>query len=75
MFTTLDKSSEKSFYSVNSASVCLYWIQASVIVERGGKKRHVGSFVSSSIFVLPTVSRGDVCMHLGETQPTQEAKC
>lgn len=38
MFTTLDKSSEKSFYSVNSASVCLYWIQASVIVERGGEK-------------------------------------
>lgn len=38
MFTTLDKSSEKSFYSVNSASVCLYWIQASVIVERGGGK-------------------------------------
>lgn len=32
-FTTLDKSSEKSFYSVNSASMCLYWIQASIIVE------------------------------------------
>lgn len=35
----------------------------------------VGSFVSSLVFVLPSVLRGNVCMRLGETRPTREAKC